>query len=771
MIRGLAIALSLMVLLGLGARAASGYFLAPAAGTAEATAEQVPPGPTPRVSVQGRTAVLAWDTVAFTTGAPVPAFAVTRTAAGPGGASLPATGGCAGTLTQRTCAEARLPVGTWTYAVAGRAGSAWLGESGSPSATVTIPAPALLLGRPAVGPGLPETITGGLTGFDVSEPITFRLDDAVVGDVLLGQPSSTAGDGTASVAIDLPATLAEGPHTLHAVGAGTDRSQAVAELLVDRTPPVTTDSTAAIGNAWSRTTQTVLLSATDAGSGVAATHWTIDGTTPTLASAAGAGIALADDGLYTPRYRSVDRVGNLEATRTAATTIRIDRTAPNVAAPSAGTGTIGNGQQLTTAATDPLVNSARSGVAEVAYFACAGACTPSPGSIGTLLIGSSTAGPGFAVTWTGQPADGTYSIAARATDAAGNATLSGTTVRIVDNAGPVVSAALADATANQAGFINGNARFYAYANASDAGVGVDAGTLTADLTGQCGTACAAVQLSAAGGPFSVLTAAGTITFAYRSAAVRTSANPSTTFSATASDLRGNSTTTTVTATIDQAGNPGTPVSVTLTNGAAATGFATCATTANGFVNAARAAASTIAVVTAANAPANGVVRVSASDGAATVTAQAVVPVAGTQTVTFANLDLTGLADGPLTLTAVEYTPGGKSTSSLRTQAVTKLTTAPAVVVGSLVHTDNTAPLPDTVTSTAAVGPANGFLAFTQTVGTQVGTTYLSTALSATGRLSAVALASETTRPTYAVAAVDAACNPSPSVTWSPSAIR
>ena len=770
MTRAVITALALVVALAVGAHTAFGYFLAPVVGSATAEATTLPAGPTPRVTIQGRTATVSWDAVSLTTGIDVPAFAVTRSAVGTA-TPAPATGSCSGTLTQRTCTEARLPSGTWTYAVSARVGSNWLGAAGAASTAITIAPPALSLDRTTVGATPPATIAGTLTGFDTAEPLAFRLDDPLTGTVLSGTPAAASADGTATVKITLPASLTAGTRTIYAVGSASDPSQAAATLLVDLTPPTTTDSTAAVGNAWLNAAQSVTLTPTDSGAGVAATYWTIDGTTPTLASSTGTSIPITTDGIYTPRYFSVDRVDNREQVRTAATTIRIDRTAPTVAAPSAGSATIGNGQQLTTTATDPTVNAASSGIAAVAYFACPGTCTPTPGAAGTISIGSSQTGTTYGVAWTSQPSDGKYSIAARATDEAGNATLSATTVRTLDNNGPVLAVTLADATANQAGYINGNANFYAYANVSDAGAGVDTTTIKADLSGQCGTGCVATSFTATGGPFTVLTASGTATYAYRSAALRAVSSSSTSFTASASDQAGTSTTTTGTVTLDQAGNPGTPVAVALANGVAAAAFATCTTTVNGYVNAARAPSSTITVTTSSNAPANGVVRVTVTDGTTSVTTAAVVAAAGTQMVTFAGLNLTGLADGTLTLSTLEYSPGGKSTSSTRSQTVTKLTTTPSVTVGNLVYTDNTAPTADQASSTSAVGPNNGYLAFTQTAGTAVGTTYASAVLSATGRLTALPLASETSRPTYSVAAVDAACNPSAAATWSPAASR
>jgi hypothetical protein len=52
------------------------------------------------------------------------------------------------------------------------------------------------------------------------------------------------------------------------------------------------------------------------------------------------------------------------------------------------------------------------------------------------LIGSSSAGPSYPVTWAGQPADGTYQVLARATDAAGNTLDSAKRTVVVDNSPP-----------------------------------------------------------------------------------------------------------------------------------------------------------------------------------------------------------------------------------------------------------------------------------------------------------------------------------------------
>ena len=98
---------------------------------------------------------------------------------------------------------------------------------------------------------------------------------------------------------------------------------------VDAAAPVTTDNTAAIGNGWKTTTQTVTLTPTDGnGSGIAATYYTTDGSTPTTSSTQGTSISLSATGQYTIQYFSVDNAGNVEPVETAAAVIRVDKVVP-----------------------------------------------------------------------------------------------------------------------------------------------------------------------------------------------------------------------------------------------------------------------------------------------------------------------------------------------------------------------------------------------------------------------------------------------------------
>lgn len=772
----LAALLACAATLGVLAHGAAAYLTGSTTVAASASATALQPGPTPTAMVRGRAVTLTWTATAFADGRPAPGYAVVRYAVGAPGAAVAAGTGCAGTVAVTTCTETGVPAGAWRYAIVPRAGGAWRGPEGPPS-DVAVVTPASATATPSLLGASSRTVVVAAAGFDPDEPLSLRLDDPDSGTPLTAASVAADADGAASIAVTVP-PAADGPHLIHVVGAtGTVAS---APVRSDATAPSTADSSAAIGGAWSAQPQTVALTADDGpnGSGVAATHWTSDGTEPTALSPQGGAVPLTADGVHVVRYFSIDAADNREAIRTAATAIRIDRTPPvpgALATPGAtavaGATAIRSGQTLTAAASDPVVNGASSGIAQVAYYACPGTCTPTPGASGTVLIGTATGGMSYPVTWASQPADGAYSLLARAVDGAGTAADSAVVRRIVDNAAPVVSATLADATANQAGHISRKGGFRAFANAEDAGVGVDPGAVTADLSAQCGTACASVALSTAGGPFTVLTATGPVTYAYRSALMTASPGASGGFAVRAADLLGGVGSASGTAQIDTANNIGAPVSITLASGVAATGYATCPVTPNGYINAGRAGAATVNVVTASNAPANGVVVLTATGGSTTLTFAQVVAQAGTRTVAFEGLDLRSLGDGAVTLTAVEHTPGGNATSGARTQSVAKLTTTPTVATGALVYTDNATPTPDRVASTLPAGPAGGFLGFTQTAGTRVGTVYASTALSGSGALAGLDLADERTSPTYAVAAVDAACNPSATATWTPTATR
>ena len=262
-------------------------------------------------------------------------------------------------------------------------------------------------------------------------------------------PSHSIGSSTtgASYSVSWDShLLANGDYRLMATvtdNAGNAANTVARTVTVDNAAPTTSDNSATIGTSWFNVTKTVTLSPTDnaGGSGVATTYYTDGSSTPTTSSTQGTSIVLSTDGVYNVKYFSVDNLGNQESVKTASTAIHIDKTAPTPAAigfPGAyvhsGTTNIANGQALTDAATDQTINGASSGVASVHYYYCAGTCTP---VVGTNEIGTgSTTSPSYSVTWSSQPADGTYSVLARVTDVAGNSANSSVFQVAIDNTKP-----------------------------------------------------------------------------------------------------------------------------------------------------------------------------------------------------------------------------------------------------------------------------------------------------------------------------------------------
>ena len=98
------------------------------------------------------------------------------------------------------------------------------------------------------------------------------------------------------------------------------------DILLDTTAPSTSDDADAD---WHRTDVTLALSPSDAGSGVASTHYAVDGG-PTLDGTSvlvPAPVDHSNDGAHTVEYWSVDAVGNTESPAKSCQ-VRIDTTAP-----------------------------------------------------------------------------------------------------------------------------------------------------------------------------------------------------------------------------------------------------------------------------------------------------------------------------------------------------------------------------------------------------------------------------------------------------------
>jgi hypothetical protein len=147
-------------------------------------------------------------------------------------------------------------------------------------------------------------------------------------------------------------------------------------------------------------------------------------------------------------------------------TLTIDATAPEPPTLTPQPPYIKNGQSLT--ATNVSDNGGGSGVKQVNYLYCPGSsCTPN-----TLIGSSSTASGNYAVSWSGQPADGTYRVIAQTEDEAGNTADSSILSTTVDNTPPSVAL-------NK---INGGTAAFPYkTNQSVTSIGGACGTASADV--------------------------------------------------------------------------------------------------------------------------------------------------------------------------------------------------------------------------------------------------------------------------------------------------
>jgi hypothetical protein len=333
--------------------------------------------------------------------------------------------------------------GSHTIVAVGAAGSTAVA-----SFTVSVSA-ALSFSNTAISLANPVLAAGQLSSMHATSATTFHLDSA--GGALLtvtGGSSSTTvttdANGAASGFTVNPGALAsQGAHTVWAVDAS--GSTASYSFTIDTVAPSTTDNTASFGSGWSTVTRAVVLTATDATSGVAATYYTTDGSTPTTSSAvysSATGMVLSADGTYVVKYFSVDRAGNVETVRSSAT-VTIDRTAPVLSAVAVGltsgsnVGYLGQGVNATVYA---AVSDATSGVGSVSAALPAGLTASTSVTLTALATPVTISGVTYNYTGsftTNTTITGTsYSFTVTATDVAGNVATKTGTVNTNDHTAP-----------------------------------------------------------------------------------------------------------------------------------------------------------------------------------------------------------------------------------------------------------------------------------------------------------------------------------------------
>jgi hypothetical protein len=291
------------------------------------------------------------------------------------------------------------------------------------------------------------TASGPVLTIDQPAPGAVTNDPTVAGTCSVGDGTVTAtvnpganvftspcsGGGTWSVSI---ASLADAVYTVSATQAASPLTAGPVSFTYDTTPPATTDNTAAVAG-WHQGAVTVTLSPSDNLSGVAATHYTTDGSTPTTGSASGTNVNLSADGVYTIKYFSVDNAGNAEAVKTASTPVMIDQTAPVVSFTPANGTFVGPDRWA--------VQCATVGVCGTVSDATSGVATIGPATVRRSSDGFYWNGTAFKVTVANAPLtrsgnswsvalassklnDGvSYTVAVSSTDVAGNSVTSSAT--------------------------------------------------------------------------------------------------------------------------------------------------------------------------------------------------------------------------------------------------------------------------------------------------------------------------------------------------------
>jgi len=290
------------------------------------------------------------------------------------------------------------------------------GTSPATAFTVDTVAPVVTLDTPT--PGTASTTAA------MSFAGTCSTGEGAVTVRITGTAASTQTTPCVAGAFTTTATLATGSFSATAAQtdpAGNTATTAAVPFTVDTTAPVTTDSTASIGAGWKNSAQIVTLNASDTGSGVAATYFTTDGSTPTTGSTSGTTIPLATEGTFTIKYFSVDHAGNVEAVKTAATPVKIDLTGPATTDTSAAIGTAWKNTPQTVTLTP--TDAGGSGIAAT-YFTTDGSTPTVASTKGTTVTLS---------------ASGVYTVKYFSVDNAGNVEpvqTAGTVIRI-DRQNPV----------------------------------------------------------------------------------------------------------------------------------------------------------------------------------------------------------------------------------------------------------------------------------------------------------------------------------------------
>ncbi|MFZ2412004.1 MAG: FG-GAP-like repeat-containing protein [Candidatus Methanoperedens sp.] len=189
-------------------------------------------------------------------------------------------------------------------------------------------------------PGFPAAASGTLR----ARPAIYDINGDSKPEIIIGDPNGKLyiWDSTGALLDGFPVRITDRVKPMHSspavydmegdgnpevvIGSATHLHVVSVITMRDTTPPVTADDADGV---WRNSDVTVKLTASDGESGVAATYYTVDGSEPTKESASGNTFTLSGDGVYTIRYFSVDKAGNVEPAKTASNNVKIDKMPPS----------------------------------------------------------------------------------------------------------------------------------------------------------------------------------------------------------------------------------------------------------------------------------------------------------------------------------------------------------------------------------------------------------------------------------------------------------
>ncbi len=203
----------------------------PGSGSGYSGAKAMPAGNVPSAAVSGRNVSLNWSA----SGGMVPLDGYLVKRYDPGHDSQPVGADCSGAISGTSCTEQGVPAGDWTYTIT-PARANWRGAESAEGNSVTVGEATLTLDSSSVS-SLPTTLSGQIADFKSGQTVSFRLDDPSSGSSLSGSitPSPVPGDGSADVSVTIPASTANGAHTVYAVGDQGDAAGAPLTVAVPTT--------------------------------------------------------------------------------------------------------------------------------------------------------------------------------------------------------------------------------------------------------------------------------------------------------------------------------------------------------------------------------------------------------------------------------------------------------------------------------------------------------------------------------------------------------